>query len=304
MKRMIGIATAALSCLLLAACAQGSAPASVHIVDYKADQLPDDVEVLKDIEYGQAGGVSLRLNLIRPKEPDQQPLPVIVWIHGGGWMAGNKDDAIGLLCGFAQRGYACVSVEYRFADVAVFPAQIHDCKAAIRFLRAHAQEYGLDAQRIGAWGDSAGGHLAALLGTSGDVPELKGDGGNPEQSSRVQAVCDWYGPVGFAEAAMAQDHPISVLLGGTPQSRRELARQADPITFLSADDPPILIMHGDRDELVPLQLSRGFADALSAGSVDVTLDVIRGAGHGDGFWGVTAIYDKVLAFFDKVLKKN
>ncbi len=304
MKRMIGVAAAALSCLLLGSCAQGSAPASRSIVDYKADQLPDDVEVLKDIEYGQVGGVSLRLNLVRPKDPAQQPLPVIVWIHGGGWVGGSKDDATGLLCGFAQRGYACASVEYRFADVAVFPAQIQDCKAAIRFLRANAQEYGLDAQRIGAWGDSAGGHLVALLGTSGDVQALEGDAGNMEQSSRVQAVCDWYGPVGFAEGTMAQDHPISVLLGGTPQSNRELARQADPITFISAGDPPMLIMHGDRDNLVPVQLSRGFADALSAGSVDVTLDIIRGAGHGDGFWGVTAIYDKVLNFFDKVLKES
>lgn len=273
------------------------------VQEYKNDQLPADVQVIRDIEYGKAADVSLKLNVMRPNAPGKDKLPALVWIHGGGWVGGNKDDATGLLSAFAQQGYVCVSVEYRFADVATFPAQIQDCKAAIRFLRAHAEEYGLDAQRIGVWGDSAGGQLVALLGTSGGVAELEGDSGNQEQSSAVQAVCDWYGPVGYAKGTLTKDNAVSVMLGGTPQDNREQARLSDPMSFIDGQDPPFLIMHGDKDNLVPLQLSQQFERALREAKVDVTLDVIPGAGHGDGFWGVPGIYGKVLAFFDKTLKK-
>lgn len=303
MKRLYLLATATMACLLLAACAQRSEPVSKTVQDYKNDQLPVDVQVIRDVEYGKAGDVSLKLNVIRPKTPEKEKLPVLVWIHGGGWVGGNKDDATGLLCGFAQQGYVCVSVEYRFADVATFPAQIQDCKAAIRFLRANADKYGIDTQRFGVWGDSAGGHLVSLLGTSGSVPELEGDSGNAGQSSAVQAVCDWYGPVGFARGTLNKDDPVSVMLGGTPQDNRELARQSDPVTFIDGQDPPFLIMHGDKDNVVPLWLSQEFNKSLKAAKVDVTLDIIPGAGHGDGFWGVPAIYSKVLAFFDRTLKK-
>lgn len=273
---------------------------SVH--DYKTDALPPDVEVVKDIEYGKAGDASLRLNIIRPEQAEK-PLPVIIFLHGGGWCSGNKDDSTGLMAGFAQLGYVCASVEYRFFDVAVFPAQIEDCKNAVRFLRANATVYGIDPDHIGAWGDSAGGHLAALLAASGDIAELEGQGGWQEHSSRVQAAVDWYGPVGLSEMNLSQDDIYSKLLGTTPQENRELARLSDPMSLISSDDPPILIMHGDRDNVVPIILSTQYAEKLRQGGVDVTMETVKGAGHGDGFWGEAAIYAKVLAFFDKVLKK-
>src|SRR5262245_53951430 len=132
----------------------------------KEFRLPEGVELLRDVEYGKGGKRALRLHILRPKKAPKDTMPVLVWIHGGGWMAGSRDTGIGILALFVGRGYICASIEYRFSSEAVFPAQIHDCKCAIRFLRAKAKEYNLDPDRIGVWGSSAGGHLAALLGTS------------------------------------------------------------------------------------------------------------------------------------------
>jgi acetyl esterase/lipase len=152
-------------------------------------ELPG-VKSLRDLEYARAGEKSLLLDLYLP-EKSRHSLPLIIWIHGGAWTGGDKADcpARRLL----QRGYAVASINYRLSNEAIFPAQIEDCKAAIRWLRAHAKQYGLDADHFGAWGSSAGGHLVALLGTTGDLKQFdKGD--NLDFSSRVQAVCDFYGP--------------------------------------------------------------------------------------------------------------
>jgi acetyl esterase/lipase len=136
------------------------------------------------------------MHIVRPKptSPAVKPMPVIVWIHGGAWIGGSKDSGIPLLLPFAKRGYFCASISYRFSKEAKFPAQIEDCKCAIRFLRAKAKEFNIDTERIGVWGESAGGHLAAMLGTAGDVKEFEGSGGWEGFSSRVSAVCDWFGP--------------------------------------------------------------------------------------------------------------
>jgi acetyl esterase/lipase len=193
------------------------------------------------------------------------------------------------------------SINYRLTDVGAYPAQIHDCKAAIRFLRAHAAEYHVDVNRVGVWGASAGGHLVALLGTSGDVKELEGDEANLEQSSRVQAVCDWFGPTDllkFVAEAEAEKLPnprasenansmVGKLLGGAMKDKEDVAKAANPITFVSKDDPPFLIMHGDKDQLVPVAQSRDLEEALKGAGVDVKLQVVKGGGHGnlniDGF---------------------
>lgn len=302
MKRLSSLLLCLFASASLVSCSVASTGNTVGFREYRNDNLPADVEVIKDIEYGKVGDVSLRLNIVRPKDA-KDPLPVIVFIHGGGWNSGNKDDDTGLLCGFAKQGYVGVSVEYRFVDVARFPAQIEDCKCAIRFLKANAEQYGIEADRIGVWGDSAGGHLAALLGTSGGVKELEGRGGWQDTSSSVNAVCDWYGPVGLADIPLSDDHPYSQLLGSTPRANPELARLSDPVSFISEDDPPILIMHGDKDELVPIVLSEQFYQKLKQGGVDATMETVKGAGHGNGFWGNMEIYGKVLGFFNKTLKK-
>jgi acetyl esterase/lipase len=244
---------------------------------------------------------------------------VILWIHGGGWRLGSKEDMGAEF--LVPHGYAVASIDYRLSQQAIFPAQIEDCKAAVRWLRAHAREYNLDAAHIGAWGGSAGGHLAALLGTTGDVKELEGTGGNLDESSRVQAVCDLSGPTDFLQIdntklRMPQDKPdspIAQLLGGIPSEHPEKARKANPITYVTPDDSPFLIMHGTQDELVPISQSELLYEALQKAKVDSTFRPVEGIGHGDpeslkqtapGLFEkrLQEMCTEALAFFDQHLK--
>src|SRR5262245_73833 len=248
----------------------------------KAPAVPDTVELLKDVEFGKGGDRPLKLHILRPKSAPKEAMPVVVWIHGGGWMGGNKDSGIGRLARFAERGYFCASIEYRLSAEAIFPAQIEDCKCAIRFLRSRAKEYNLDPERIGVWGSSAGGHLVALLGTSPNVKDLEGKGGWPDFSSRVQAVCDFCGPADFPKWG-EQSHPAVVkLLGGPVSEKKEAAVKASPVTHISKDLPPFLIVHGDEDKTVPLSQSESLNEALKKAGADVTLHVVKGGGHGFG----------------------
>jgi acetyl esterase/lipase len=268
-------------------------------------KLPDGVELLRDVEYGKGGERALKLHILRPKEQPKAAMPVVVWIHGGGWEKGNKDSGIALLAPFADRGYFCASVEYRLSAEAIFPAQIEDCKCAIRFLRSKAKEYNLNPERIGVWGGSAGGHLVALLGLTPDAKELEGKGGNAGVSSRVQAVCDYFGPSDLVKIVGDSDgatNPVVRLLGGKVSEKKDLAIQASPIAHVGKGAPPFLIMHGDEDKLVPLNQSEILRDALQKAGCDVTLRVVKGAGH--GFGNQNAACAKMVAeFFDKHLKK-
>jgi len=267
-------------------------------------------QVLRNLEYGRAGNKPLLLDLYLPPNPEGKPLPLLVWIHGGAWRKGNKGNC-SRVRGFLDKGYAGASIGYRLSHQATFPAQIHDCKAAIRWLRDNAKKYNYDPNRIGVWGASAGGHLAALLGTSGDVKELEGDLGTPGVSSRVQAVCDLFGPSDFLNRKSPseiktevgrddKESPVTMLLGGPVEQNKEKARLASPITFVSKDDPPFLIMHGDQDPVVPYRQSVLLYEALKKVGVEVTLHPVKGAGH--GFKGKD-ISPQVKEFFDKHLKK-
>ena len=277
---------------------------------HPAAPRPPGVKMVPNLEYANVNGKSLLLDLYLP-ERIETPVPVVMYVHGGGWSSGDKRDR--LATPLAKYGFAVASIDYRLVPEATYPAQIQDCKAAVRWLRAHAKFYGLDGAHIGVWGTSAGGHLVALLGTSGDVKELEGDEGNLDQSSRVQAVCDWFGPTDFlqfarqaAEAhiarrpdANAPTSALSRLLGGPVQENKDKAASANPITFISKDDPPFLIMHGGKDPLVPVAQSQILRDALEKAGVSVTLIVIPAAGH--GFGGVDN-FNRVLEFFNKTLK--
>ncbi|MHC4548067.1 MAG: alpha/beta hydrolase fold domain-containing protein [Planctomycetota bacterium] len=261
--------------------------------------VPPGVRALKDLEFARVGPKSLRLDLYLPQERKGDS-PVVVWIHGGGWRAGSKDRCPAVF--LATRGYAVASITYRLSQEATFPAQIHDCKAAIRWLRAHAREHGLDPARFGAWGSSAGGHLAALLGTSGEVAALEGDLGHADQSSRVQAVVDFCGPSDFLAWKPRRGRrasPQSRLLGGSVEEQRDKAAQASPVTHASADDPPFYIVHGSEDPVVPVRQARLLHEALTRHRVNAYLHVLEGAGHG--------LHDPVThalagAFFDLHLK--
>ncbi len=256
--------------------------------NWRRTELPAGVRVLKDIVYAQASEQELKLDLYLPAKRPEKPRPLIVWIHGGAWRAGNKNS--NPAARFVDDGYISASIAYRLSQTAVFPAQIHDCKAAVRWLRAHAGEYGIDPERIAVWGSSAGGHLVAMLGTSGGVEELEGGLGHPEQSSRVQAVVDYFGPTTFtkmdaAGSRMVHDDPQSpesMLIGGPIQEHPDLVRRADPIAYVTADDPPFLIVHGDKDLTVPYNQSELLAEALAAGGVEHIFHTAKGGGHGSG----------------------
>ena len=268
-------------------------------------QAPPEADVVRDVEFGKGGDRALKMHLVKPKAPSKDPMPVTVYIYGGGWKAGSRDAGIRPLSRLAAKGYFGASIEYRLSQEARFPAQIEDCKCAIRFLRSKAKEYGIDPERIGVWGPSAGGHLAALIGTSGDVKELEGTGGSAEFSSRVQAVADWFGPTDFLKMGQnkidhdAANSPESQLIGGAIQENKAKVAKANPISYVTKDDPPFLIMHGDKDELVPLSQSEMLHEALQKAGVDSTLQVVKGQGH--GFRGGDP-EQQVEAFFDKILK--
>lgn len=267
--------------------------------------LPPGAQILSNLEYARPSGKPLLLDLYLPQDT-QGRKPVVVWVHGGGWMTGSRERPPVL--SLVRRGYAVASISYRFSDEAVFPAQINDCKAAVRWLRASASKYGLDPRRIGVWGSSAGGHLAALLGTSGGVTELEGDRGGPDLSSQVQAVCDFCGPADFLAPDVLDGRAWQLLrdvaarlLGGPISSNREKAASASPITYVSQDDPPFLIMHGDRDDQVPLSQSQLLCGALREAGVAAELRVVTGAGH--EFFGDPESEQKVGDFFDRWLKQ-
>jgi Esterase/lipase len=262
----------------------------------------DKITVKTDIEYAKAGDVSLKLDFYRPKVDADRPRPLVVWIHGGGWQNGNKSSGAGRLSALVASGdYVGASVGYRLTDVASFPAQIHDCKAAIRYLRANAASLGINPDKIGVWGSSAGGHLVSLLGTSGDVKDVEGDLGTTGVSSRVSCVVDFCGPSDFLSIGLEAPRlnqpgqPVFKLLGGPAKEKADLARQASPVTFVTKDDPPFLIMHGTDDKTVPLQQAELLYEAEKKAGVDATFVKIEGGGHGFGGPAVEARVRDFLA---------
>jgi acetyl esterase/lipase len=248
-------------------------------------RLPEGATVYRDLAYVTNGHPRQRLDLYLPK--DGKNLPLIINIHGGAFRGGSKD--MGVPVDYLARGYAVASINYRLSQHAIFPAQIEDCKAAVRWLRAHAARYHLDPAHFAAWGSSAGGHLAAMLGTTGDVKAFE-VGENLAFSSRVQAVVDYFGPTDFLQmdahrVSSGQTHdsansPESQLIGGPLQDNKDKAAKANPITYVTKDTPPFLICHGDADPLVPHHQSELLEAALKQAGVPVTLYTVKGAGHG------------------------
>ena len=283
-----------------------------HAADAQQRQrVPEGVKAQRDIAYVENGHERQKLDLYLP-EKTSAPLPLIIWIHGGGWQAGSKDNCPALR--FTERGYAVASIGYRLSGSAIFPAQIEDCKAAIRWLRAHAAENNLDPKKFAVWGSSAGGHLVALVGTSGDVKQFD-VGANLDQSSRVQAVCDYFGPTDITQMDAhalggapfkhdSSDSPESKLIGGAVQENKDKAARVNPITYVSSDDPPFLIVHGDKDPLVPHHQSELLFDALKKSGVSAHFHTIHGAGHGGPGFAGKNIDDMVAAFFDERLKSS
>jgi len=258
-----------------------------------------------------------KLDLYLP-ENTEGPYPVVVYIHGGAWLIGHKRVAyMEPLFYVLEHGYALVSIDYTLSDQAEFPTQIYEVKTAVRFLRQHADTYNLDARRIAVWGDSAGGHLAALAGTSGAAGQLEDLSlGWPEQSSEVQAVVDWFGPTNLTamqKQLQEQGFPTwnqdictmeDLFIGADLSQEPEKAKPADPTTYITPEAPPFLIQHGDRDMVVPCQQSIPFAQKLeeAIGKEKVVLEILPGAAHEDPRFYDRENLDKVIKFLDRHLK--
>jgi acetyl esterase/lipase len=276
----------------------------------KASALPPGVRVVRDVHYGDAAGNSNLLDLYLPAKASDSPLPLVVYIHGGGWRAGDKGSPCIHAAFMVEQGYAFASINYRYSQQAVFPAQLDDCKGAVRWLRSHAKEQNIDPDRIGIWGSSAGAHLAALVAMTAGDPAREGVvGGNAKVSSGVKCAVDFYGPSDFvnmeAHAAAAKivrdPTKISVLLGGTPMEKPELAVAASPVRHVSKSTPPFLILHGGADKTVPLAQSEALAEALKQEGVEVKLTVVPGAIHGAPFSGAKE-REEIKVFFNRHLK--
>ncbi len=275
-------------------------------------ELPPGVEKHADVTYASIGDRDLLLDVYLPASRSDRPIPAIVWVHGGGWRGGSKNN-IGRSQPILERGYGLVSVGYRLSGEAIFPAAIADVKAAMRWVRANASGFGFDPDRLGAWGSSAGGHLVALLGTAHDVEEWDSiHEENAGVSSRPDAVCNWFGPTDFLrmnDFAGRIDHdaansPESRFIGGPIQEHPEKAQRANPIRYVTSDDPPILHMHGEKDQAVPYNQSELLHAALEKAGVNTTLYMVKGGDH--GFRGMEvdtpqSLSQRVADFFARTL---
>lgn len=261
------------------------------------------VKVERNLTYAQVDGAPLHLDLYEPGQPTGK-LPVVVWIHGGAWNSGSKNPCpIGFM---AAHNLAIVSLDYRLTQTAPFPAQLHDCKGAIRWLRAHAEQYHLDPDHIGIFGASAGGHLALLLATVHDNPALEGTvGGNNDRSSAVQCVCAFYPPTDLNRLVTNpafRTNPngdVAKLIGGAVDSNVAKAIAASPLTYVDKTCAPVFLLHGEADTLVPPDQSRIFYAALQQAGVESQLEIIPHQGH--GIIAPPAAAKKIYAFFNRHL---
>jgi acetyl esterase/lipase len=268
-------------------------------------EVPPGVVFEKDIAYSSPGGERLDLDMARPKDA-KGLLPAIVCIHGGGFRAGNRQHHDRLCLQLAQRGYVAVTVTYRLAPTHQFPAPVNDVKAAVRWLRANAAKYGIDPDRIGAMGDSAGAHLALFLGLTGDVKSFDAaDGGNIDQSSRVSCVVDLYGPSDFTKSydkSVDAAQVLPLFLGGDLTTALHRHILASPLYWVTPNAAPTLAIHGTKDPYVAIEQAVWLIDRLRAADVEADLLTLEGAGH--GFQGDDAkrAQEAMFAFFDKHLK--
>lgn len=257
-----------------------------------------------DVVYGKVGDRELKLDLAQPSD-GIGPYPVVVCVHGGGWRMGNKRDLRPWIQVLARQGYVAASVGYRLAPDDLFPAQIEDCKTAVRFLRTQADKYAIDKDRFGALGYSAGGHLVCLLGLTDETAGLDGKE-YPKESSKVQAVVDYFGPTdlaGYGKDDSAQKAMLAPLIGAKYADNPSAHDKASPIKYVQKGAPPFLIFHGTKDWMVPIEQSRNLTNKLKDVGVPVTLVEVPDEGHGWEGKPSIATTDATLKFLAEKLKK-
>jgi len=266
---------------------------------------------ISDVQYCTGGGKPLLMDVFVPKQPLRTPAPAVLWIHGGGWERGDKNGSSGALM-LANEGFVTASLFYRLSGDSPFPADIEDCKCAIRFLRANASRFGIDPDRIGVAGASAGGHLAELVATAGPDAGLEGTGGWPGVSSRVQAASAYYGASDFTVGELEFQHHtgqvIVKLFRGTAKEKPGPYKKASPIFYVGGGDPPLFLAHGEQDELVPFDQSVRLAEAYRRASLPVEFIPVKNAGHDFAQAGsspidptVEVIHQRTIEFFKKYL---
>ncbi len=280
--------------------------------------VPTGVLAIRDVPFVMRQDRPLQLDIYRPERPKRDALPVVLYVFGGGWMSGDRNQVEALrLLRFVEHDYAVVTADYRYSTDARFPAQIRDVKAAIRWIRANAIDQGFDPERVAILGPSAGGHLAALAGTAADIPALEGDLADwtPRErllSTRVGAVVDFFGPTDLS-VYEAQHRAgglgnsdrlwfLDLLVGGPVEEAKDLVQMANPIRYVDPGDPPFLIIHGDADPIVPLEQSRLLTSALARAGVEATLRIVDGGNHGrSAEFASDALFAEILAFLDDSL---
>jgi acetyl esterase/lipase len=270
----------------------------------RSSNANDGVVFEKDIEYSNPNDQHLQVDMARPD--GEGPYPAVICIHGGGFRAGNRQSYDGLIKKLSRNGYVAITVEYRLAPKYPYPAAIYDVKAAVRWLRANVAKYHVDPDRIGVTGGSAGGHLAQFLGVTGGVKRFEGDGGNPEQSSRVACVVNFYGPSDFTKSygkSVDAAEVLPLFLGGNLEQARRRHIEASPLYWVTPDAAPTLCVHGTKDQYVAFEQAQWIVDRLNAAGVEANLLAMEGSMH--GFKG--EVEEKaeaaMIAFFDKHLKK-
>ena len=272
-----------------------------------------EILVEENLTYGLVGDTELKLDLARPNGDD--PHPAIVFIHGGGWANGDRQRYRSSIEKAAKRGYVAVTISYRLMQfdrekketttaTPIFPAQIHDAKAAVRWLRANAEKYHVNPDRVGVTGGSAGGHLSLLVGLTDPDSELEGESGTPNQSSRVQAVVNVFGPTEIADCYESSSVAwvFRLFTGGTPEEVPEQYKMASPLTYVSKDDPPVLTLHGDQDRLVPVEQAKLLDEKMKSVGASHSLMIFEGQGHGFEKEHQQKAMDAMWDFFDQHLK--
>jgi acetyl esterase/lipase len=268
-----------------------------------APPIPQSVIWEEGVEYSRPDGETLMLNIARPKSGGMHP--AVLCIHGGGFRAGKRESYDGLCVKLAEKGFVAATITYRLAPQHPFPAAVHDCKAAVRFLRAHATRYGIDGAKVGVTGSSAGGHLAQFLGVTAHVPQFEGSGGHSEQSSQVNCVVNVYGPSDFTKSygkSVDAHEVLPLWFGGNLEAEFKRHVLGSPLYWVTPDAAPTLCIHGTEDKYVAHEQAVWMVEKLQAATVSAELLSLEGAGH--GFKGAEAekAEQALIEFFQRQLK--